>query len=153
MMDFEDCLQVSAEVFVRCHNLYAEKVDEPKWFMALYKRALSNEFHTLSSQCTEKRTAEFDYAEASVFSRSNVEHEEASFLVALQEASSELKDVFRVVANAPSEFLKVLLQEADDEAWSRRLCRLARTAKVNSSVVAELRALVVDNKKNNTQNV
>lgn len=141
-MDYEDCMQTAAWIFAECVDTYGAKVDNPAWMMSLFQRMLSNEFHTLATKCTQERTAEKDFVEIAKEDQTDVEHETASLSVALKQVSEELGDVLRVIANAPSEFLDVFLMESSDEGWSRRLCRLAKTKKLNDGIVSELRDLV-----------
>lgn len=42
--EFDDLLQEAAIVFLVCRDRYAGKVDNPRWFMALFSRALYNRF-------------------------------------------------------------------------------------------------------------
>jgi hypothetical protein len=141
-MDFDDCMQTAAEVFARITNRYGETINTPQWWMGMFKLSLSREFHTYSTECTQKRTAEHDYVEEAVLTKTDIEHEASTFSLMLIGASDELKDVMTAIASAPSELLSVLLKESDDAGWSRKLCRLCRTKKINETIISELRSIV-----------
>jgi hypothetical protein len=56
----------------------------------------------------------------------------------MHNASSELKQVFSILATAPTELLDIVFADGTDETINRRLCRwLGFTSGTN--VVAELR--------------
>jgi hypothetical protein len=142
MMDFEDCMQMAGEVFARCSNRYSGTVDNPAWFMSLFQKALANEFHYYAVECGLRREAEKQHIEEIQQNHTEVEIESASLSTITMDASSELKQVLTTIANAPREFLEILLKESDDSGWSRRLCRLCGTKKLNEGIVAELRSLL-----------
>lgn len=48
--DFDDLLQEAACVFFVCRERYGDVVDNPRWFMALFTRALFNHFVDLKRQ-------------------------------------------------------------------------------------------------------
>lgn len=109
--------------------------------MSLYKTALANEFHYYAVETRQRREAEWEWASQDLERRGDRTYEEGSLAATLVEASAELREVLRVVAQAPSELLEILLAESDDEGWSRRLCRLCHVS-ISSSIVAELRSLL-----------
>jgi hypothetical protein len=126
-MSSEDALQQCGVVFARCLRLYNRRsaqsgwgrVDNAAWFMALFKRALANEFNTLSRNIGRSHRAELEAA-AEMRQRpgTRVERNPGPLLAGL---SDELRQVLRVLAVAPSEFLQMLLREPDDESWAQRL--------------------------------
>lgn len=63
--EFEDLLQESYIVFLRCKRRYHGKVDNPAWFMSLFKTALHNQFLKLISSRPGYNLIE-DYAEDSI---------------------------------------------------------------------------------------
>lgn len=135
-------MQTAGEVFARCANRYGDKVDNAAWFMSLFQTALSREFHSLSREWSAHRDAEQDYAHDQSYNADLPEHEAGSLLTILGEASDELKTILTTIATAPAEVLSLLLAESDDDGWSRRLCRLCRTTRINDGVIAELRSLL-----------
>jgi hypothetical protein len=51
----EDALQECAMVFARCARTYAGRIDNPAWFMGIYKIALVNEFNSAALRDTKNR--------------------------------------------------------------------------------------------------
>jgi hypothetical protein len=143
-MDFEDCMQAAGEVFARCKLSYERKNDafKPALFMALYTFSLANEFHSLAKDCGKGHEAEQAWAEDAQRRNSEYEGEASTLSIALTEVSEELRIVLTTIAEAPGEILDVLLEETEDATWSRRLCRLCRTPRLNETVIAELRTLL-----------
>ena len=45
--EFDDLLQEAYIVFIKCKRAYAGTVDNPAWFMALFRNSLRNRFSTL----------------------------------------------------------------------------------------------------------
>lgn len=104
---FEDGLQQCAMVFTYCNNLYEQKVDNERWFMALFKTAVKRHFHSLAERDTNLRTAEAAYA-----------HEESeadppidNLLSAGESMSPELTQVFNIILNGPREMLELLFED------------------------------------------
>ena len=161
-MSYDDSLQEAALVFARCRDRYTSQqawdqctwdhmmlgtskirpVDNPAWFMSIYKRALSNEFHYYAEHCRLQREAQGEYAHEDHERQGDVDHNLGGLALLLAGASEELREVLRVVAAAPGELLELLLEPGDDEGWSRRLARLCRISNPSSGVVAELRQLL-----------
>ena len=144
IMSEEDALQECALVFARCVHHYAGKIDNAPWFMALFKRAVANEFHFHASACTRIREAEAGYAGEQSRRGEGVDHNLGTLTASIASASEELRAVLRVVAQAPTELLSLLLLEASDENWSRRLCRISGINKVSKTIVAELRDILTE---------
>jgi hypothetical protein len=116
--------------------------------MSIYKKALAREFHTRASNTRRDIETEQEYGLEHA-RRSNVDYNVGTITSALAEASDELREVMGVIANAPAEFLKILLDDGrednevcDDATWSRRLCRLARLNTISETLVTELRVLL-----------
>ncbi len=51
----EDSLQECAAVFARCLRTYQGKVDNPAWFMSLFKISVINEWNTVSIKDAHQR--------------------------------------------------------------------------------------------------
>lgn len=49
--EFDDLMQEAWLVFARCKHLYGTTVDNPRWFMVLFGRALTNKLINLSKKC------------------------------------------------------------------------------------------------------
>lgn len=147
-MDADEALQECALCFVKCLNAYCGeggKVDNPKWFMSLFQRSVSNSFDTFA-KTDKKRRERVVYVDDPLADSNVSELGEGPLFVALSGASSELKHVICVIANAPAELLNLLLKEDQDErAWSQRVSMMCRLPNVNKNVIGELRNLLQQN--------
>lgn len=148
LYEFDDAVQECGVVFVRCRDAYEGKVTDPALFMALYKTAVTNKFHDFAVRNSRSSEAESAVAEAN--GQCLVEYSDGPLFTALSRASDELREVCRVVANAPAGFLVLLLDgvrlhrsKRDEAALSRALCRLARV-NVRSDLLVELRTILAD---------
>jgi len=141
--DFEDVMQACGEAFADCVRLYAGKVDNPRWFMSLYKQAVITRFIDWAKKDARLRSTQQEFAEEIKETHQDLEYGSAELSAALAEGSGELKQVLSMILNAPSELLGIMLQDASDAVrWSRRLCRMAKVYKVNENVVSELRSIL-----------
>jgi hypothetical protein len=142
LLTYDEAVQECAVIFARCCRLYEGKVDNPKWFMALFTRGIKNDFHTLARKNTKLIAG--DSAAKKLHDRNAVEASEGPLYSALCHGSDELRQVFAVMAAAPQELLRLMLgfPRRDEGAWSRGLCRLARTPRVRSDLISELRLLL-----------
>jgi hypothetical protein len=147
--DREECLAIAAEVFARIVRKYGG-VSHPKYgivtearhWMAIFKSSLSREFHTFAYEARAYAEAQRQWGEEELKRGGEVDYNEGGLATILAGASQELREVMGVVAGAPTELLKLLLEEADDQTWSRRLCRLGRISTMNEGIVTELRNLL-----------
>ena len=145
----EDAMQEAAVVFYRCRNRYEGKVDNPAWFMSLFKIALVNEWASISAKDSQMRSIPIaDPSEEIVYN-------DGELVAALSGASEELQILMRTIANAPAEFLGLLLAPPDDlhssdpalvqdaaSAYNRRIKRLLGISKSAVDIVSEARALL-----------
>jgi hypothetical protein len=142
LLDKDEAIQECAVIFARCCRLYEGKVDNPAWFMSLFTRALSRDFHTLSNKNAKAVAAR----QAAKRNRHPIiaELQDGPVYTALCHASEDLRQVFIVLAAAPQELLGLMLgyPVKDEGAWSRSMCRLARTENVRSDLISELRLLL-----------
>lgn len=139
--DFDDGLQQCALVFVRCNTRYEKQVNDPAWFMALFKRAVQNEFITLANKDSRLRSA--------VITRHGVPDAEAleSVLLASASMSTELRSVVSMIANGPREMLELLCDCRpgpgidEDDAIDQRWRRISKAHK-HQHLVRELKDLL-----------
>ena len=146
--DYEDAVQHCAVVFCHLAKLYP-LVDEPAWFMALYKKALTNAFNQLA-RVNKQRAALAAAIDDGLLL--GPRHEEPAHLAAaIAGASQELQQVLRVIGDAPRELLQLMLLEprsergqATEAAISRSWCRLAKVPeeRTSSTLLQELRDLL-----------
>ena len=141
----EDALQQAALVFARCRNAYEGKVDNPAWFMSLFKIALVNEWHSLAvADSATVRCSEMpDGYDETV-------QPDGPLAAAVAGASNELRTFLRVLGNAPAEFLDILLNYPADHAdageadsiYNQRIKRLIGISGSSADIVSEVRAIL-----------
>ena len=131
----EDALQEAALIYAKCVRTYEMRVDNPAWFMGLYKVALINAFNSSAIKDGKIRNL-IPPPEVET-----VEHETGSVYASLCQASDELQTVLALIAKAPAEMLGILLDPADSHTMSRRLVRWAGV-KTRRNLVDELRELL-----------
>jgi DNA-directed RNA polymerase specialized sigma24 family protein len=149
----EDAMQECVLIFLRCAKLYEGKIDNPAWFMSIFKISVINDFNTFAKRDSRMRQAEAMAAHA-YEPRHHIEFSQGPLMAIISKGSEELKQVLKVIVESPSEFVGLLLQDAKIEmrdnaeplpqeaAISRSLCRLARTKNVRSDLLSELRILL-----------
>ena len=158
----EDCLQECALVFVKVSNRYPNANNAQ--FMALYKVSLINHWATLSTKdhlsnwryshlkfnnlktatqvVNEFREQDTDTACApEVNSPEPTTYPDASLAVAYGEASAEVREFFRLLNNAPADFLQLVFAIDDDASINRFIQRILRLG-ADRNVVSELRCLL-----------
>jgi hypothetical protein len=150
--DYDDAVQQCAVTFLKCCRFYKGKVDNDAHFMALFKRAVINDFHTFARHNRQIKQTRAAIVELYNAHSTNIELPDAPLSVAVNQASAELREVFRVIANGPSELVALMLDwpvaglrkrpSSFEPAFSRSLCRLARVHNVRSDLVSELRILL-----------
>ena len=124
----EDALSGCAVTFSRCLKCYGDTVDNDKWFMALYKRALVNDWNTYSVRDGRHRnvvphnfdTTTDDYALA----HSQVDFNAGEALVRIRQAPKAVQAVLEVIAGADPDLTSYIFQGEADSV-NRRLCELA----------------------------
>jgi len=142
-MDEEEALAECALIFSRRIRQYEGKVDNPKWFMSLFTRAVANDFITFSTISTRNREAVEQYIEENSRKQSELDYSNGPLSLALREGSDELKAVLKTIINAPTEFMQILLAIGPEEKWNRRLCRLSGISNPGSiDVLNELKSLL-----------
>lgn len=114
IMEWQDVLQEAYIVFMRCAAKYPH-MDTPQHFMALYKRAWTNEFNDLSSEATKLRALvpdvrEVDSEETPMEAAGELENE-GYLRILVSQAPDEVRSVLCLMLNAPQELLDVLLAD------------------------------------------
>lgn len=132
----EDALQECALIFVRCFNHYCWTVDNPAWFMSLFKLALVNDWNTLAAKDGKFRSTEPPEMSERV--------EPATGLLAARfaDASDELQVVLAMIADAPADLLGILFSSNSPTLTNRKLCRFAGIKYRSVDLCGELRALL-----------
>lgn len=130
----DDALQECAIIFWRCNNLYRGKVTEAKHFMALFKRALANDWNVFARR--DARIREFQIVE-----------DEESLEVRIMRAATvkgndEIARVVNVLLHMPASILSLVFQGDDDEKVNRRLKTFSGISRSTLDVVKELRNLL-----------
>lgn len=146
--DTEDALQECAIVFLRCCKTYEGQLRHPAQMMAIYKRALANEWNTLSRKDTARR--EIPIPEPAEL----IDYNQGFLLAALSEASASVQSLCKILGDAPAEFLALMFgsegepQETPeavahrDTLMNRRVKRLLGISDPSADVIGELRALL-----------
>ena len=93
--EFEDLLQEAYIKYLVCARRYKGKVDNGAWFMALYKRALSNHLHSLLLRHARYKLLE--YGDGAQLPEPSVNGEVAEVLQILTTLPSELAEVMTAV--------------------------------------------------------
>lgn len=129
-----DAVQECAIVFWRCHALYQGKVREAKHFMALYKRALSNDWHVFARR--DARIREFDLVE-----------EDESFEMRVMRAAAfkgndEIARAVQVLLHMPANILSLITQGDDLDKIDRRIKTFTGISRSTLNIVKELRNLL-----------
>ena len=124
----EDALAGCALTFARCLKYYAETVENDAWFMALYKRALVNDWNTFSAKDGKRRnivSATFDTtSDHYAVSHNLIDQNCGPALVWVKQASSDIQAVLDVLAKADPELTQYIF-EGEAFSVNRRLCNLA----------------------------
>jgi hypothetical protein len=127
-------MQSCALDWVDCRNRYALQVNNPAWFMSLYKKTVFSTFNTNSIKDYRMRNLQLDPEDTT-------EYQAGPALALLTGASKELKAVLSMLADAPAEALACMFDAKTETSQNRLLLRLAQLP-VSRNVVAELRELL-----------
>ena len=142
----EDALAECALIFTRCLRRYERSVDNPAWFMAIFKRAIANAWTTYAAKSTQQRgliVHARDEDDEAVRDNAGPAEDSQGFLLALLgEASEELRQVLSILATAPAEALSILFCSTDNTVLNRVWKRWAGISDSRADVVAELRKLL-----------
>jgi hypothetical protein len=149
----DDYMQECAMVFAYCKDKYVTnpdpsakygRVDTPQWFMSIYQRALlthrtraqERDIHYRDVVDTTASTMRESSDGNAVDIRDNTADpasNEGVMVAALKQASAEVLDVIAVLASAPEETIKMLLDGVDKGAvfqWRHRRIINARLRKL-----------------------
>lgn len=116
-MSREEVLQEAYECFLRCCKKFPKSAeyDTPQAFMALFKRAWSNQFADLASYDTEDRNCfSLEAREAQLPEAPGDLENDGFLLIMIREAPREVRLVLSVFLDAPKELI-----EAAFSAWRR----------------------------------
>lgn len=114
-MSRDEVMQEAYECFLRCCRKFPKspEYDTPQAFMALFKRAWSNQFADLASYDTEDRNCcSLEGREAKVPEAPGDLENDGFLLVMIREAPREVRLVLSIFLDAPKELL-----EAAFSAW------------------------------------
>lgn len=104
--DYNDCMAEAALQYIVCRKRYGLTTNSNKHFMYLYKQWFESELNTHSSKDSRNREAALSLSRNEPF----VQPEAIS--IKLNDASSELKQIMKVILSAPQEVMDVLRAEA-----------------------------------------
>lgn len=132
----DDAVHQCLVIFYRCKRRYEFTTDNPRWFMSLFKTAVTNHFTIQSIKESGLRDMPVD---ADLPTAQN----DGPFLAALAGCSNEAQQVVNLLMNAPSELLKVVWQDdAPPGAPIAAVKRIFGIAGSLSSIKAELKRLI-----------
>jgi hypothetical protein len=121
----EDSIQECAVVFFRCKNKYSYTVDNLAWFMSLFKRAVSNEFHVASVKNTLRRENEIV---SSVICDTGLQQMTddniGPLMQQLRACGNELRDAIEIMHRAPDQYLSCMLGHESQIAIERGIRRM-----------------------------
>ena len=142
----EDAMAHCALIWTRCLRRYEYSVDNPAWFMSLFQRAVANDWTTYAAKSTRQRgllvSARSEKDAEMREALGPTEDSQGYLLTLLGEASDELKQDLKVLANAPAESLDILFSSTSSEGLNRTWKRWAKVRAPGKDVVAELRSLL-----------
>lgn len=126
--DFDDAMQEARIVFLDCSRRYAH-VDNPAWFMSLYKRSLAGRLADLSTADTRYRSTSgalmcdvlAEDAEHDIEAVGELANE-GELMTALRQAPAEVQTVLSFLLNAPSEILELVTA-----TWRAEECKTGET--------------------------
>jgi DNA-directed RNA polymerase specialized sigma24 family protein len=138
--EYEDCLQECALVFARCRNKYRGKVKDPAHFMALFQRAVRNQFHI---RAVEDYRFRLSLEKQRSLPAIQEEDPNASIVDIWESSSEELQRFLKTLADSPAELLELLLPDhRTREELERRWIRLCRIPGVKNPLTKELLSLL-----------
>lgn len=112
VMSREDLYQDGVMIFCLVRTRYARIVDNPAWFMSLYKRALNNHIHDVAR--VQRKLSEQDALPDQI--ESTTDSIEAAEVAGLfEQAPPEVAEIVRLFLYAPVEVWQVL-----SKAWNAR---------------------------------
>jgi hypothetical protein len=142
-MDLKDSVQEGARIFVWCLRKTTSqggRIDNEKWFMRYYQRAVGTWLIDKAAKSTARREGQIVLAQQPPVA--TIEQNGPLLTALSQDASHELQIVLRTIMGTSSEFfLGLLLRPGPDNVWSRRLCRLCGIP-VNENIIDELKKLL-----------
>lgn len=115
----EDALAECAAIFARCLHHYAETIDNHAWFMALFKRAVANDWITFAHKDTLMRNMVLDAPDSAVA------YPLGPTAARVLDASADTLAILQVIADAPPELIEFLFADRKPAIINRRLCRIA----------------------------
>ena len=142
-LDFADAVQEGARIFSWCLRKTTSqggRIDNEKWFMRYYQRAVATWLIDKAARSTARREGQSLLAQQ--HHATAVEQDGPLLATLSKDASRDLQIVLRVIAASPSEFFtRLLLHRSPDIDWSRRLSRLCNIP-INETIIGELRRLL-----------
>jgi hypothetical protein len=117
----EDSLQECAVVFARCANTYRGKLDNPAWFMSIYKIALVNQFNVHAVH--DGRTRTLDVSDGVMLEGPSQDPNLGPLSVKLRAVGDELLGALRILANAPHEALSIMMSAPTEITRGRAIAR------------------------------
>lgn len=118
----EDAVQECGIVFTKCVNRYFGTVNNPAWFMGLYKVALMNQFNVFAVKDGQRRSVEQDApADSEWQAQVSVDHNLGPLGHELRAYKDEIREVLTVLANAPRDAIASIMGARSEVGLGRRI--------------------------------
>jgi hypothetical protein len=122
----DDALQECAVVFARCARNYTGKIDNPAWFMSIYKVAIVNEWNKAS--LVDQNHRDITYCDDltsldSISCSPSNEGNSGPFLQELRQCQSELQYMADILTRMPSELFDFLSKDGSRKSRRQRVKR------------------------------
>lgn len=138
---WEDAVSEAALVYYSCRQRYGDRVENRAHFMALFKRCILSRFTDLANTETKTLAKEKHCKKAPKVTTGF----EGNLLVKLREASSELKDVLKIIFDAPGELAEVLQTDiADGLSFLRNAIAKCGHKEKSEVIESELKELLIE---------
>lgn len=137
---FEDAVQQCGLVFAYCNKYYVGKVDNPAWFMALFKTAVSNTWIKLAKRDSRTRDLGVLVADFDMLRQHETTLPTGDLVLAAASASPDLLKIIQFLAEAPPAALAVVFADDDRDKINKRLRRFCKLPH-QGNYIQQLRAI------------
>lgn len=112
--DRDDALQQCALTFYECKARYQNHVDNPAWFMALYKRALMMDFADISRKDFRLRDTPMPLADEPV------DFNAGPLISSINQCSDDIKELLVAIFDSPAQLLSLVFGDYDANKEGKR---------------------------------
>lgn len=120
--DADDALQECAIVFIRCRRRYRFTVDNPRWFMRIFQRAVINRFVVYAKRASQERAFREQLEQQPPDLIDSLAHNHLGPLMhAMRYAKGEVQVIIALLLNSPAETLDSLFRSSDPATINRKV--------------------------------